>query len=146
MTRGVRKSVYLGAFSCLLSGLLAGCSNNGSDTLKDLATCGEFVFPDDAKMIWYREHSTFGDELLDAVVEIAASKVAEFKQQSRLEKFEPGVPRYWRESWQDIGQAQLLASDAGNEHLVELNQSPTRWVVIHDSGSEVRQLFIKVGC
>ncbi|MEV6214289.1 hypothetical protein [Nocardia sp. NPDC051833] len=145
MSRVARQRSYSGGLACLLVGLVVGCSGGDSDDLKNLASCGEFAFPDDAKVVWFHENATFGDTLLDAVVEISGSEVPEFKQRSQLNKFEPGVPKYWRQTWSDIGQAQLLANDAGNEHLVELNQSPTRWVVIHDSG-ETRQLFIRVGC
>ncbi|MFI5501481.1 hypothetical protein ACIA5E_20660 [Nocardia asteroides] len=145
MNRAARRRIGTGTLACLLTGLIAGCSGGDSDDLGNLASCGEFVFPADAKVTWFHENSTFGDTLLDAVVEISPTAVPDFKQRSHLDKFEPGVPKYWRQTWNDIGQAQLLANDAGNEHLVELNQSPTRWVVIHDSG-ETRQLFIRVGC
>ncbi|MEU3012596.1 hypothetical protein [Nocardia asteroides] len=145
MSRAVRRSIHLSTLACLLTGLVVGCSGGASGDLDNLASCGEFVFPDDAKVTWFHENATFGDTLLDAVVEMSPSAVPDFKQRSRLDKFEPGVPKYWRQTWSDIGQAQLLANDAGNEHLVELNQSPTRWVVIHDSG-ETKQVFIRVGC
>ncbi|WP_280346659.1 hypothetical protein [Nocardia neocaledoniensis] len=145
MSRVAHQRIFSGALACALAGLVVGCSGGDSDDLQNLASCGEFVFPTDAKVIWFQENDTFGDTLLDAVVEITASSVPEFKQRSQLNEFAPGVPKYWRQTWSDIGEAQLLARDAGNEHLVELNKSPTRWVVIHDSGA-TRQLFLRAGC
>lgn len=145
MSRVAHQRIFSGALACALAGLVVGCSGGDSDDLQNLASCGEFVFPADAKVIWFQENDTFGDTLLDAVVEITASSVPEFKQRSQLNEFAPGVPKYWRQTWSDIGEAQLLAPDAGNEHLVELNKSPTRWVVIHDSGA-TRQLFLRAGC
>lgn len=140
--RGARIVVFVG----VLFALVAGCGSDDSEDLDNMADCGNFVFPDDVKLVWYHQKLMFGDELTNAVVDIPVGEIEEFKQRSGLEKFEPGVPRRWRESWEDSGQAQLLANDTGNEHLVELNRSPTRWVVIHDTDSTPRRVFLTAGC
>ena len=59
---------------------------------KPLTQCGNLVFPEDVKVVWYHRKATFGDEITDGVVEIPVGAVAEFKNRSGLDTFEPGGP------------------------------------------------------
>ncbi|WP_406232118.1 hypothetical protein [Nocardia sp. NBC_01009] len=136
----------VGVLACLVVSLVAGCSGDTSSHLSIVADCGKLVFPDDVELVWYHREVMFGDQMTDAVVDIPAGEVEEFKKRSGMDKFDAGVPPGWREAWEDSGQAQLLMENAGNEHLVELNKSPTRWVVIHTGGNESRRVFIRSGC
>ncbi|MEV0246310.1 hypothetical protein AB0H76_06975 [Nocardia sp. NPDC050712] len=142
----VRRWLPVGIALCALFTLSTACSEDDSEKLRKVSECGNFVFPDDVNLIWYRREVMTGDAIAEAVVDIPAAGIEEFKQRSVLSKFDPGVPPRWRESfWQGSGQDDLLASEAGNIHLVEPNQTPPRWVVLHDNGSDAR-VFVRAAC
>ncbi len=93
------------------------------------------------ELVSYHEKLVGHDQVLVAVVDMSADQVAEFKQRSELVRFKPGVPISWLEQWDG---ADVLKSEAGNEHLVDPN--PWLRVAIHDSGGQSRRVFLSLAC
>ncbi|MEV6279202.1 hypothetical protein [Nocardia sp. NPDC051832] len=141
-SRALRTSV----FATALLGSLVGCADE-SEQLGIVADCGKLVLPPDVELLFYERDVMFGDQIVEAIFDIPRGALDAFKHQSGLTRFDPGVPARWRqESWLASGQTDLLASDAENEHLVEMNRTPTRWVVIHDSADDSTRVFFRAGC
>ncbi|MET9214838.1 MULTISPECIES: hypothetical protein [unclassified Nocardia] len=121
---------------------IAGCSSDKAD-LRSMAACGKLVFPAGTELREYREESFFTDRIATAIIEMHSDKIAEFKRESALDRFEPNVPDSWKQYWSD---ADTLGSSTGNEHSVEPNRADARWVVIHDLGTGTHRVFLRAAC
>ncbi|WP_153411213.1 hypothetical protein [Nocardia macrotermitis] len=131
---------------CLSFISVAGCGAAPPAILKNVSTCGSLSIPTDAHLISHYADSHFRYQTVEAVVDMPASEVGEFKSRSELGDFGNGVPANWRTKyWQNIGDSSLLEQDAGNEHSPE-PQYPARWVVVHNGGGDTRRVFIRAEC
>ncbi|MEV0246305.1 hypothetical protein AB0H76_06950 [Nocardia sp. NPDC050712] len=129
----------------VLLSLVGGCADESGD-LNSLSECAEIFLPDEVESVYFKQDEIFRGQTSVAVVDMRASDVDAFKSRSGFVQFSPGVPADWKPYWQDTGVVDLLAADAGNEHLVEGYHDPRRWVVIHDSGGDSRRVFIRAAC
>ncbi|WP_194813607.1 hypothetical protein [Nocardia sp. XZ_19_385] len=126
--------------ACAIILLIPACTSD-ADKFDNLTECGNLRFPDAVELVSYHEKLVGHDQVLVAVVDMSADQVAEFKQRSELVRFKPGVPISWLEQWDG---ADVLKSEAGNEHLVDPN--PWLRVAIHDSGGQSRRVFLSLAC
>ncbi|QLY29450.1 hypothetical protein H0264_29960 [Nocardia huaxiensis] len=140
-TGKIAAAILVGTLTLLAS----GCSND-SDELQEIAKCGKLDFPEGAKLVDYDDRSAFNDQVLVAVVDMSAGQVEEFKGNSKLVRFEPGVPSDWKTQWGGTTGAEVLASGSDNEYLKEPYEGPLRNVAIHNSGGDARRVFINVAC
>ncbi|MFE6923827.1 hypothetical protein ACFVAV_22570 [Nocardia sp. NPDC057663] len=140
-TRARRTTIRIVALGSMLASIV-GCSNEKAD-LGSMAACGQLVFPADTKLREYKEDTFFNDQASTAVVEIPSDKIAEFKRESALDRFMPGVPSSWKQYWSD---AELLGSSTGSEHSDEQNRADARWVVIHDLGTGTNRVLVRAAC
>ncbi|MET7774037.1 hypothetical protein [Nocardia sp. NPDC005366] len=122
-----------------------GCSNNAAD-LRSIAACGELKFPAGTELVEYDNLILFGDQVSVAIVDMPSGKIAEFKRESKLDRFEPGVPDDWKEYWRGSDNFDMIESGAGNEHLEEAHRLPSRWVVVHDLEGDSSRVFIRAAC